>query len=397
MPNLESTRHPVYTKNFTGSLVYRVENMRKNRSFKSGSMKKQKLVCFGEWFGQSKIDSPYYIFTEALKDEYFTPYWITKNRSLYIELRTKGIPCLLAYSIKGIITQIRCKYFVSNVNAKDFFVWALLGRRIYINIGHGSPLKYSFIWRKSPIIRFIIKLRMKTIDYYNFFGSSAEIFDEILMRQYSYKSKRILRVPPARADRFESMTMEETYSLKKKLDLDQDKKTILFAPTHRDEGKTINHIENTIKILQNWLEDNSDKFQIILKPHFYDIPKTKLIEDFGKIKLITTETDINSLLALCDCLIGDYSSAVFDYYYMNKPVIGYCYDLEEYTSYQGGLYFEINQVYDNIALDEKALHNYLDLFRKGELPANSKIEFTDGLKSGDLSVIAWKGIRAKFL
>lgn len=371
--------------------------MSKNRSFKSGSTNKQKIVCFGEWFGQSNIDSPYYIFKEALKDEEFKPYWITKNKNLFIELRAKGIPCLYAYSIKGIITQIRCRYFVSSVNAKDFFVWALLGRRIYINIGHGAPFKDSFIWRKSPLIRFIIKLRMQTIDYYNFYGSSAEIFDKILMRQYSYNTNRILRVPTARADRFNSMSIEETDSLKKKLNLNQDKKIILFAPTHRDEGKTIHHIENTIRILQKWLNDNSDKFEIIFKPHFYDIPKTNLIEDFGKIRLITTETDINSLLALSDCLIGDYSGVVFDYYYTNKPVIGYCYDLEEYTSQHRGLYFKFDQVYQNIAIDEKALYNYLELLEKGDLSANGKKEYTDGLQSGNLSIIAWKNIRAKFL
>ncbi|TKG91898.1 hypothetical protein EYV94_19980 [Puteibacter caeruleilacunae] len=372
-------------------------NMGEKRSRKNRSSKRKKIVCFGEWFGQSNIDSPYYIFNEAMKDEDFKPYFIVKNKSLFSELNSKGIRCLFAYSLKGIITQIRCKNFVSSVNAKDFFVWALLGRRIYINIGHGAPFKDSFIWRKSSLIRFIIKMRMKTIDYYNFYGSPAEIFDKLLMKQYSYSSERIIRVPTARADRFCSMTDNEKLSFKNKLKLDPNKKIILFAPTHRDEGNTIDHIVKGVKVLQQWLENNNEEFEIILKPHFYDIPKTKLISSLGKIRLITTEIDINSLLALSDCLIGDYSGVVFDYYYNNKPVIGYCYDVDEYTSGHRGLYFKCDQVYNNIAYNINSLFDKLDDFKNDNLLSSKKEEFTDALESGNLSHIAWSNIKSKLI
>ena len=73
--------------------------------------------------------------------------------------------------------------------------------------------------------------------------------------------------------------------------------------------------------------------------------------------------DINDLLIVCDVLITDYSSLIFDYLLLDKPIIYFAHDLEEYTQTGGrGLYFDFDDyVYGKVAFNQsemiEAIHN----------------------------------------
>ena len=51
--------------------------------------------------------------------------------------------------------------------------------------------------------------------------------------------------------------------------------------------------------------------------------------------------DINELLLITDVLITDYSSVIFDYALLNKKVVYFIYDYEEYKQ-DRGLYFDFD-------------------------------------------------------
>ncbi|NLA70185.1 MAG: hypothetical protein GX852_03980, partial [Clostridiales bacterium] len=66
-------------------------------------------------------------------------------------------------------------------------------------------------------------------------------------------------------------------------------------------------------------------------------------------------SDINDLLIGSDILITDYSSVIFDYYLLNKPIVYYAYDIEEYKSGRG-LYYDFEEyVYGKVATNNKEL------------------------------------------
>lgn len=50
---------------------------------------------------------------------------------------------------------------------------------------------------------------------------------------------------------------------------------------------------------------------------------------------------LNEMMAISDCMITDYSSAVFDYFNANKPIIYHFYDIDMYNGTRG---FTINPV-----------------------------------------------------
>ena len=70
---------------------------------------------------------------------------------------------------------------------------------------------------------------------------------------------------------------------------------------------------------------------------------------------MSEERDINDLLLVTDILITDYSSLIFDYVFVNKPIIYYAYDLELYEN-DRGMYFPFNEyVYGEVAKNEEEL------------------------------------------
>ena len=50
--------------------------------------------------------------------------------------------------------------------------------------------------------------------------------------------------------------------------------------------------------------------------------------------------DINTLLFVSDCLISDYSSIIFEYSVLEKPMLFFAYDLESFSQKGRGFYEE---------------------------------------------------------
>ena len=78
-------------------------------------------------------------------------------------------------------------------------------------------------------------------------------------------------------------------------------------------------------------------------------PQIEKIINFLKEKdsiiIADYDVDLNSILSKCDYLITDYSGVVFDYLYLNRPIIFYVPDYDEFKRNNG---FEVNVIEKNI-------------------------------------------------
>lgn len=145
------------------------------------------------------------------------------------------------------------------------------------------------------------------------------------------------------------------------------KNIILFAPTYR--GRKVEDASydftqvNFAKILQKL----GPQYAIITKWH-PAILNNGSFEKFRhqtvnceQVLDLTSIADITTLLVACDILITDYSSLIFEWGLLNKPIIYYAYDLEEYEASRG-IYFPFDEyVYGNVVKTEvelvKAIQN----------------------------------------
>ncbi len=139
----------------------------------------------------------------------------------------------------------------------------------------------------------------------------------------------------------------------------KNKKIILFAPTYRGVNLKKSYYDFDmldLDKLKNELEKKGYVFIIKWHPAIesklergnlqFDISKYE-----GFVYDFSSSRDINDLLMVTDILITDYSSVIFDYFLLDKPVIYYTYDLEKYNE-ERGLYYDFEDyVYGSVASD----------------------------------------------
>ncbi len=109
-------------------------------------------------------------------------------------------------------------------------------------------------------------------------------------------------------------------------------------PTWRDDDS--NFIENSnidFALLNEVL--NSNNYLLLLKFHHH----TKLdinIDNLSNIILIDNNLDIYPILPFTDYLITDYSSIYFEYLLLNKEILFFCFDLDNYLERNRKMYFD---------------------------------------------------------
>ena len=87
---------------------------------------------------------------------------------------------------------------------------------------------------------------------------------------------------------------------------------------------------------------------------------------------LSAEGDINDLLLVTDILITDYSSVIFDYFFTNKPIIYFAYDLKKYEN-DRGMYFPFyDYVYGDVAITNEEL---LKAIKEENLENEKRIRF----------------------
>lgn len=134
-----------------------------------------------------------------------------------------------------------------------------------------------------------------------------------------------------------SQMKEKIYGLYPAL---KGKQVILYAPTFRGVGKKRAKFKMEFDF-NRIAKEISDDYIIALKLH----PSVKssdieIEEEVAhKVINISEYSDANDILTVTDLLITDYSSIIFDYSLLNKPMLFYAYDLEEYL-YDRNFYYE---------------------------------------------------------
>jgi CDP-glycerol glycerophosphotransferase (TagB/SpsB family) len=161
-----------------------------------------------------------------------------------------------------------------------------------------------------------------------------------------------------------------------------NKKIILYAPTFRDYDKNSDKIQIHLDI-ENLLSNLSDEHVLIIRLHPYIARKVNLNKYFKdsstkRIFDFSTYDKLNTLLICCDILITDYSSIIYEYALMKKPMIFYPYDLDEFEKSGRGFYGDYKSIVpgpvvfktENIVdiINKKIVNNYdIDEFLKNYL------------------------------
>lgn len=149
--------------------------------------------------------------------------------------------------------------------------------------------------------------------------------------------------------------------------LNREKTIILFAPTYRAANKQKESEVDFVEILFNISQDVEKDKIIVYKPHPYLINES--LERLSKCEniIIADNFPINEWMFVSDAFITDYSSAVFEYGILERPLAHFVPDLFEYETGRG-LYYPIEKISDGeIIKNYTGLINWINSRSKNEL------------------------------
>ena len=232
------------------------------------------------------------------------------------------------------------KYIVSNVNQ-----YRLVKRpgQVVINTMHGIPLKRMGLISTKDEQKIAAMRRVYEHDWDIFISPCDYLSDILRGESYNFKGQ-IIQVGYPRNDVLVNKANDEQtrQQVRERLGVPEGKKLILYAPTYRKKTKL--HILLDFEALRARL---SDEYCVAFRSH-YMVTKfidPSMFDDF--ILDGNVVENANDMLIGADVLITDYSSIMFDFSIMKRPIILLIPDWKRYTSTRG-TYFDLIEEYPEL-------------------------------------------------
>ncbi|WP_165998441.1 CDP-glycerol glycerophosphotransferase family protein [Bacillus sp. Cs-700] len=322
-----------------------------------------KVIVFQSFHGKSYSCNPKAIYEELVdsKNKYKSV-WVMNNLNTEIP----GNPIKVRpHSLKYYYYMAVGKFFVNNGNFPDFY--EKRNGSVHLQTWHGTPLKKlgfdidptseSYAENTSPALL----ERNKRWDY--LIGPN-DYTSTILKRAFNF-NKTTLDIGYPRNDVLLNKNKEvKIRAIKKKLNIPEDKKVILYAPTWRDyefhNGANFQPYQFKFD-LERMREKFGNDYVLLVRLHYRDAMRIQLegYEEF--VYNVSSYDDIQELYLISNLLITDYSSVMFDYANLNRPMIFFAYDMPRYATQVRGFYFDFQKEAPGpIVISEEKLFHAID-------------------------------------
>lgn len=310
---------------------------------------KQNRIVFDSSLGKSYAGNPKHIYEYLMANGFDLTWdciWFYENEK---------------YNIPGMSRQVRygrLRYLYYMATAK---VWVFDSRQPeflvrrkgthYIQTWHGTPLKKLaldmedvFMVGENDID--VYKERFaKNVHTWDYLISQNPFASTTFRRAFDFH-KEMLEVGYPRNDiLFRENTPEAVRRYRRKLGLPLDKKIILYAPTWRDDEFSIDdRYEFRPQISFEQLQKElGDEYVMIVKYHYLIMDAVDWSPYEGFIYHFDQSRDIAELFLVADLLITDYSSVMFDYSILKRPMFFFAYDFYKYKNELRGFYFSYSK------------------------------------------------------
>lgn len=294
--------------------------------------------------------------------------WISHNKEIVEFLNEKGYEAYYNHSLKGIWYCLRGKVYCFDNYSKDISFW-LSGGALKFNMWHGVGNKCINYDNKHDKVRHpknvwerfkYFPRRLSDEKPSHYILTTSPMMSEIFARAFRVPENHVIEAGYPRND----VLFEDTYNLQGLQHTNDSNMHIknLYLP---EEQKLLNHIfswkEDGLKIigyLPTFRSSESKFFDVcdlqelnafFLEHHMMMVcklhPKSCCKQTFEKMEysniyVVPAEVDVNAFLGKIDMLIADYSSVYSDYMLLDRPVVAFHYDYEEYVKDTRDSYFD---------------------------------------------------------
>ncbi len=299
------------------------------------------VILFETFMGKNYSDSPKYIY-EYMAQNYgdqFTYVWVlnTKTKPKY------GGKVVRRFSFRYAYYLARAKYLV--FNARQPLWYRKREGQVFLETWHGTPLKrlvfdQEEVTAASPKYKKEFYRQRQDWDY---LLSDNDFSTETLRRCFMFENEMLDYGYPRNDVLYRKDKEAFANEIKQKLSIPLDKKTILYAPTWRDDeyygkGQYKFTLQLDLAMLKERLQDD---YVILLRTHQYIADALDVSGLEGFAYNVSKYDDISELYLISDICITDYSSVFFDYANLRRPILFYTYDIEKYKNQLRGFYIDM--------------------------------------------------------
>lgn len=361
-----------YEKNYIGKKILhslKIPDLRSTTfNYLSEHLHRKNIIIFESNEGTGYNDSPRVIYENILKNKKnYRLYWRVSPKSQEYFKKNK-IPYVLD-NLRGVWIQAQAKYWFIN---NDFpHLWNRPKNARIIQTGQGTPMKkvgtdVSSDYLMGQTIYQYQKNQVIEARKWNYLVVGSEYASEILKNAYRLRTDQIVESGLPRNDRLFNVSTESINEIKTKLKIDLDKKIILYMPTWRDDDvlhvdKIVQKIRINIKEIYKELDKDTlmlVRFHQHVKENYPDLK-----EFHDKIIDVTHYPEVSDLYLIGDIMISDYSSVIFDFANLKKPIILYVDDLKNYQTNVHGTYLDYDtDITLPMARNTKDLINLMEFY-----------------------------------
>jgi CDP-glycerol glycerophosphotransferase (TagB/SpsB family) len=229
----------------------------------------------------------------------------------------------------------RAKYLINNANFAD----AVVKREgsVHLSTQHGTPLKKMGADQSAyPVVAAAtgsFARLLARVDRWDYNLTSNRHSTESWESAYP-SAHEPLEYGYPRNDVYYTATAADVARVRRELGVPEGKKALLYAPTHRDYATGF----ETRLDLHALCEEIGDEYVVLLRAHyFYDKGTAR---GTGRIIDVTGHLSAEDVCLAADALITDYSSIMFDYANLDRPIVVYADDWDVYRELRG-VYFDL--------------------------------------------------------
>ena len=355
------------------------------------------LAVYAAYWYRGVLDNPAAIDAKARElAPHIKGVWVVKPA-----MRSRvpaGVDVVTSDSLAYFRTLARAKYFVNNANFPGF-VRKRKGA-VFLQTQHGTPLKKMGVELQDFPVganRMDFVKLLDRVDRWDF-NLSTNRFSTVVWERSFPATYETLEVGYPRNDELVNATAADMSAARARLQLADSARVVLYAPTFRDYR---NDFSPEIDLAALVDAIGADGVLLVRAHYFHDVDDFDALAGLratGRIVDVSAYPSVNDLLLAADALLTDYSSVMFDYALLDRPIAVYAYDWDTYRRTRG---VNLDLLDEPPGFVAQTADDLLDGFRSGEVwgerAAKARAEFRRKFCEFDDGHAAERVVRRVFL
>ncbi|MFI6125118.1 CDP-glycerol glycerophosphotransferase family protein [Streptomyces sp. NPDC051064] len=287
------------------------------------------LAVYGAYWNRGVACNPAAVYAKARElVPHIRGVWVVSSR--HRDRMPPGVPYVIEGSRAYWRTMATATYLVNNSSFPGGFTKR--PGQVYLQTHHGTPLKtmgldqlpYPALTKGVSFERIVAHT-----DQWDFSLSANPHSTEVWDRVYPSSYEQLPYGYP-RNDVLCNATAEQTGKIRAELGIAPGSTVLLYAPTHRD------YREGFLPLLdlERLARDLGPGCVLLVRAHYF-YARSAGTAAGGRVVDVTGHPVVEELFLAADALITDYSSLMFDYACLDRPIITYVPDWEAYRAARG--------------------------------------------------------------